>query len=97
MMDMLKKTSGWLPIAMSLSAIVLVLGYVLMFGTDTQETQDEGLAARIFQLLLVGQIPIVIYFALRWLPKNARFASPVLALQIAMAMTAFALVFFLEM
>lgn len=37
--------------------------------------------ARIFQLLMVLQLPIIAYFAIRWLPKRPAQALLILALQ----------------
>ena len=64
---------------MSLAALALVLSHVAVFGIVRQA--DEGAAARIFQLIMVAQIPIVIFFALRWLPRCPKEALLVLALQ----------------
>ena len=97
MNSILKDPSAWLPIAMSLAALTLVLGYLAMFGITQEPQADEGRAARLFQLLLAGQIPIVAFFAIRWLPRMPGQASRVLALQIVAALVPFALVFFLEM
>lgn len=77
--SLFKQPSAWLPLAMSLGAMLLIVGYVVTFGI-THET-DEGAAARIFQLLMIVQLPIVAYFAFRWLPKRPKQSLLVLALQ----------------
>jgi hypothetical protein len=64
---------------------------------DLHKILDTLPAARIFQLLLAGQLPIMAFFAMKWLPKMSRQALQILALQIGAALSAFALVFFLEM
>lgn len=92
---LLTTPSAWLPVAMSFSALALLIGYVSMFGINKQ--QDEGAAARVFQLLLVGQIPIIAFFAIRWLPKKQRQTVQVLAIQFIAGFLAFATVFFLEL
>jgi len=51
---------------MSLFALSMVLVHFAIFGI-VEET-DEGTAAHIFQLLMVVQIPIVAFFAIKWLP-----------------------------
>ena len=74
---------------MSLTALALVIGYAAMVGTDpARQGDDEGAAAHIFQLLLAGQLPVVGYFAIRWLPTETRQAFVVLALQAAAGLAA---------
>ena len=92
---MLKRPAAFVPIAMSLTALSLVLGHVAVFGVVREE--DEGAAAHIFQLLMVWQVPIIVYFAIKWLPRAPREALRVLALQIAAALAALAPVFFLNL
>jgi hypothetical protein len=76
---LLKQPSAWIPLAMSFAALALLLGYVAIFGIVHQT--DEGTAARIFQILMLLQLPIVAYFAIRWLPKRPKQSLLVLALQ----------------
>lgn len=90
---LLKQPSAFLPVAMSLAALGIVLGHVAMFGV-VHET-DEGTPAHIFQLLMAGQVPIVAFFAVKWLPRAPWQALPVLALQAAAGIAALAAVFFL--
>jgi hypothetical protein len=71
---------------MSLAALALVLGYAAMFGTARQT--DEGTAAHLWQLLMAGQVPVIAFFALRWLPAEPRKALPVVALQVVAALAA---------
>ena len=80
------RPSAIVPILMSSAALAIVIGYLLMFGSARQA--DEGTAAHLWQLLMAGQAPIIIYFAIRWLPADPRNAVPVLALQIAAALAA---------
>lgn len=76
---LLKQPSAWIPIAMSLMALAMILGYVAMFGIV--QNDDEGAPARIFQLIMLAQLPIAGYFAVKWLPKQPKQALFVLALQ----------------
>ena len=92
----IKKPSAWVPVIMSFAALALVLGYVVVVGVQ-EPRADEGAAARIFQMLLAGQVPIVAFFAIRWLPKMPKQAAGVILVQIIAALVPFALVFFLEM
>ena len=55
--------SAFLPMAMSLAALALVIIHVAMYGVTRDA--DEGTPAHIFQLLLIAQMPIVAYFAIR--------------------------------
>lgn len=91
---MLKQPSGFLPITMSLAAIVEIVLYVAIFGITQQE--DEGTAAHIFQLLIVLQLPIMIFFAAKWLPKFPKQAIWVLALQIGAIIAAVTPILILE-
>lgn len=81
-----KRPSAFLPVLMSTAALALVVGYVLLYGTARQA--DEGTAAHLWQLLMAGQVPIIGFFALRWLPVEPRKAVPILLLQIAAALAA---------
>ena len=91
---LLKRPSAWLPVAMSLAALLLVLAHLALSGATPQA--DEGTAAHLWQLLMAGQIPLVGYFALRWLPRLPGSALRVLALQGAAALAALAPVYFLK-
>jgi len=77
--SLLKQPSAWIPIAMSLAALTLLLGYVAIFGIVHSE--DEGAPAHIFQLIMVAQLPIIAYFAIKWLPMKPKQSLIVLALQ----------------
>jgi len=90
----LRRPSAFLPVAMSLGALAVVLVYLALHGPAPQA--DEGAAAHIWQLLMAGQIPIVLFFAIRWLPERPREAIPVLLLQIVAALAAMVPVFLLR-
>ena len=90
---MMKQPSAFLPVAMSLAALTLVLGHVAMFGGAREA--DEGTAAHLFQLLMVAQLPIIAFFAIKWLPQNPRPALAILALHVAAAIAALTSVFLL--
>ncbi len=62
----IRQPTVFLPLVMSLFALSMVLVHFAIFGI-VEET-DEGTAAHIFQLLMVVQIPIVAFFAIKWLP-----------------------------
>jgi hypothetical protein len=91
----MKQPSAFLPVAMSLAALVTLL-VAFATGGLVRET-DEGAAAHIWQLLMGGQIPIVAYFAIKWLPQAPRQALYVLALQVGLAIAALAPVYLLHL
>lgn len=82
----LKHPSAFVPLAMSLAALAMVIMHALVFGRD-HET-DEGTPAHIFQLFLVAQLPIVAFFAIKWLPQDPAPALAVLALQASAGLAA---------
>ena len=83
---LLKRPSALIPISMSIAALAVVLGYAAMFGMARQP--DEGTAAHLWQLLMAGQVPVVAFFAIKWLPTNLRQGLLVLALQLGAALSA---------
>jgi hypothetical protein len=91
---MLKHPSAFLPVAMSVAALATVLMFAALHGTAPQA--DEGAAAHIWQLLMAAQVPIVLIFAIKWLPQSPRQALPILGLQAAAALAAIAPVFLLR-
>jgi len=90
----LKNPSAFLPLGMSFSALATVIIYVAMFGTGRQA--DEGTAAHIWQILMAGQIPIIVFFAFKWLPRTPKQALLVLVLQGSAALMALAPVYLLK-
>jgi hypothetical protein len=91
----LRRPSAIIPLAMSLAALGLVLGHTALFGV-THEA-DEGTAAHLWQLLMAGQIPVIAFFAVTWLPRTPRPALIVLALQLLAGLAAAAPVFLLRL
>lgn len=92
---LMKQPSALLPVAMSFGALLTVLGSVAMFGVVREA--DEGTAAHIFQLLMAAQVPTVVFFAVKWLPRTPKPALHILALQAGAALAALAPVFFLNL
>lgn len=80
---------------MSLAALSLVLGHLAIYGGARQA--DEGAAAHLWQLLMAGQIPIIAFFAIKWLPRTAGPALLVLGLQAVAGLAAAAPVFLLNL
>jgi len=92
--SLFKQPSAWLPLVMSLAALAMILGYVAMFGVV--HNQDEGTPAHIFQLIMLAQLPIAGYFAVKWLPKQPKQSLIVLALQAVAWVIPIATIMYLE-
>lgn len=93
--SLLKKPSALLPIAMSLAALLLLLGHIAIFGVVREA--DEGTVAHLWQLLIAGQVPIVAFFTLKWLPQSPKQALLVLVLQAGAGLAAMAPVYYLNL
>jgi len=94
-LKLMKQPSAFLPVAMSLLALAMVLGHVVMFGAVREA--DEGIAAHLFQLLMVAEVPVVAFFAIKWLPRFPKQALQVLLVQAAAAIAALAPVFYFNL
>src|SRR5437773_8760571 len=88
-----RQPSAFIPIAMSIAALITVLYHIAMSGV-ARET-DEGAAAHIWQLLMAGQVPIVAFHAVKWLPRAPGTALRILAVQAGAALAALAPVYWL--
>jgi hypothetical protein len=88
-----RQPSAFIPIGMSLAALITVLYHIAMFGIARQT--DEGAAAHIWQLLMAGQVPLVAFYAAKWLPRAPKTALQVLAAQVGAALAALAPVYWL--
>ncbi len=93
--SILKQPSAFLPLAMSLIALAMVLGDIAIFGVVHQA--DEGAVAHLWQLLMAGQMPVLVFFAIKWLPRAPKQTLFVLALQAGAVLASMAPVFFLNL
>ena len=91
----LKHPSAFIPVAMSVVALALLL-VAIVFSSGARES-DEGAIAHLWQLLIAGQLPVVAFFAIKWLPRSPRSAFPVLALQAVALLAALSPVYFLHL
>ncbi len=91
----LKQPSAFIPLVMSLAALAVLVGHIVFVGVAREA--DEGTAAHLWQLLMAGQIPVIAYFAITWLPRRPREVLLVLALQVAAWVAAAAPVYLLEL
>ena len=90
---LLKQPSAFMPLAMSLTGLALVVVHAARYGIVHEA--DEGTSAHIFQLLMVAQVPLILYFAFKWLAREPRQAMQVLGLHVLGIFAAFAAVYFL--
>ena len=88
-----RQPSALIPIFMSVAALATVLQHIVLVGVAPQA--DEGAAAHIWQLLMAGQVPIVAFYAVKWLPKAPNTAMLVIAVQVGAALAALAPVYLL--
>jgi hypothetical protein len=86
--SMFRNPSAAIPLGMSAGAFIVVLIHIISIGADP--TADEGMVAKLFQILLAGQAPFVAFFALKWLPRMPSEAMLVIAMQAAAALVALA-------
>jgi hypothetical protein len=91
---MLKKPSAFLPVGFSLAALSVVFIHIALHGTARQA--DEGAAAHVWQLLMAAQVPMIGFFAIRWLPQYPKHALAILALQAVAALAALSPVYLLR-
>lgn len=91
--DSLRRPGAWIPVAMSLAALLVVVVHIAIFGTAREP--DEGPAAHIWQLLMAGQVPVMIVHAVKWLPRIPKQAMQTLAVQVLAVLAAIAPVYWL--
>jgi hypothetical protein len=90
-----KMPSAFLPLAMSMTALAVLGGHLILFGIAREA--DEGATAHIWQILMAGQIPILAVFATKWLRRAPKLAVKVLVLQVGAALASMAPVFLLNL
>ena len=86
--SLFRNASAAIPLGMSAGALIMVLVHMLNIGADPAAA--EGMAAKLFQLLLAAQAPFVAFFAAKWLPRHPAEAMFVIATQAAAALAALA-------
>ena len=97
----MKNWSAFVPVAMSLTALTLVLVRVALAGTGPEVVvngrPDEGAVAHIWQLLMAGQLPVLLFFLIQWLRRAPRQALGVLVVQAGALLAAMAPVFYFNL
>ena len=83
----INRWTGVLPVAMSLAALAIVL-IAVTTGWE-RHLADEGVAAHLFQLLIAGEVPLVLLFLLT--AERGRMATIIRLAAIQVAAVALAL------
>jgi hypothetical protein len=91
MWKLLKRPEGFLPLLISAGFLTALLTS-LSRATLARES-DEGVAAHLFQLLMPLQLAIIVFFAIRWVPRAKKPALAVFALQCGAAIAVLAIVY----
>jgi len=95
--SVLKKPSAWLPIVLSLAALGLILASIMIVGDPTTPPEDEGTAAHLFQLWLVLEAILIMFFAIKWMPQKPYETSFILAIQVLAVLAACFPVFYFHL
>ncbi len=90
-----KRPSAILPMALSLAALAVVLGRIALAGPTPGV--DEGTADHVFQLLLVTEVPLILWLVVKWLPRAPHWALQVVALQLLFGLAALAPVYYFHL
>src|SRR5579872_4300855 len=93
--SVIRLPGAFLPVAMSLTALALVLGHVALYGAGREA--DEGAVAHSFQILIAAQVPVMAWFVIRCLPRAPRETLLVLGLQVVAIVAALTPVFLLHL
>jgi hypothetical protein len=93
--SILRQPSAFLPLAMSITALAMLLGDAVMFGVV--HGGDEDAVAHLWQLLMTVQMPVVAFFAIKWLRRAPRQTLLILALQAGAWLASCAPVYFLHL
>jgi len=101
---MLRRPSAFLPLAMSLSALTMVLVCIAVGVIAHQPAvhnpavrEDEGAIAHLWQLLMTVQMPIILFFAIKWLRRAPGQTLRVLGLQAGAWLASCAPIYFLHL
>jgi len=85
-LKLLRRPSAFLPITMSLLALGLVIGHISIYGIAPEH--DEGAVAHAFQLLIAAQLPIILFFTMRFIHKELQNSITIIGLQMFAALMA---------
>jgi len=91
--ELVRQPSAGVPLLMSAAALAVMVMHASLFGVS--HAIDEGTPARISRLLVAAELPVMLYFVMKWLPRDPPQALRVLALQTGGAVMAFIFIHFL--
>lgn len=95
-MIIIKKPIAWLPIAISLLALTIMLIFIAMSGPPARQA-DEGTGAHLFQIWLTSELLMMTFFGFKYLPKEPKQALGILAIQIIAVVAACSPVFYFKL
>jgi len=78
----IKKPAAWMPIALSMGMLAMIVYYIVTHGVGSAPNADEGAAAHLFQFWLLSEVVLISFFAIKWLPQTPQPGFVILALQI---------------
>jgi hypothetical protein len=78
---LVRQPAAFVPVAMAGLGVAMIAAQLIRFGAAPQP--DETGYARIWQLLMLMEVPAIAVFAVRWLPVAGRSAQLMLGLQLA--------------
>ena len=93
-LPLLRRPSAWLPMALALGALTLPFLAVAVFGPDP--VGDEGAGAHTWQILMALQVPAIVFFLAKWLPREPKQAMIVFGLQVIAFLIPFVPVWIIE-
>ena len=94
--NVLTDPAAWLPMGLSVFALIMILAYLAVSGLVREPAADEGAPARIFQIMMVAQVIIMAFFATKWLPRAPKLTAAILAVQVGFAAVPALTILYLE-
>lgn len=91
MIALLRRPSAFLPLLISAGFLAAFL-IGIAEGTLVRRP-DEDTGAHLFQILMPTQLLIIAFFAFRWVPRSAKPALQIVAVQIVAALAVFSIVY----
>jgi len=96
-----RRPSAMFPMIMSLAALLLMGIFLLLASRGVIPLRapdgDEHLAAHLWQLLMVGQLPVIAWFALRWFFQRPLQTILILSVQAILAFASIVPVFVMKL
>lgn len=96
-----RQPTAMFPMIMSLAALLLLGSFLLLASQGVIPLRapdgDEGLAAHLWQLLMVGQLPLIAWFSLRWFLQRPVQTIVILGVQAILAFASVVPVFVMRL